>query len=571
MLFFLGTTFLAGMLTVLAPCVLLLLPVIIGGSVSGNNKDYKRPIIITASLAVSLFLFTLLLKASSALIGVPPAVYTYISGIIIVLLGIVTFFPSLYARLIGKLGIEERAQKNLTKGYTSKRRYIGPIITGAALGPVFSSCSPVYAYIIATILPKSLSEALIYIVAYILGLSFLLLIIGFFGQRVISKLKFAADPRGWFQKAIAVLFIVVGLLIVTGLDKQLQTYVSTHTPFDIDGISKQLLPESKNKLNDNRLFNVEQPFQAAEFTGLSNWINAKPTTLDQLKGKVIYVDFWTYSCINCIRNNPYIEQWYTMYKDDGFTVIGVHAPEFAFEKKIDNVRKAVKDQGLTYPVALDNDFDTWNAYNNQSWPAGYLIDQDGRVVRIHEGEGNYKETEDAIRALLQKNNQDLPESTQSTDTSAPVTSQQTPETYLGLKRASNFAGSPALGASDSNTFTAQKTLDRNEWSLGGTWTVGQEKITAGKDASLQFNVAAKDVYVVAGSNDGSQQNMKLLVDGTPISQTLFSGSDVKNGVVTVNQSRLYRLVDFKKFTTNKTIELQVPSGVSLNAFTFGSM
>lgn len=260
-MFLLFGAFIAGMLTVLAPCVLPLLPIIIGGSVTGDTKDKKRPLIIAVSLALSLLFFTLLLKATTLLINIPPQAITYFSGGIIIALGLVILFPGVYATFIAKIGIEQRAQQALGKGYSNKKAFIGPVITGAALGPVFASCSPVYAYILATVLPANFAQALAYIVAYILGLSVLLLIIGFYGQRFITKIKFASDPKGWFQRGIAVLFIIVGLMIFTGYDKRFQVYISAHTPFDFDSLSSKLLPSAKNKATNNGLYNV-QPYDA---------------------------------------------------------------------------------------------------------------------------------------------------------------------------------------------------------------------------------------------------------------------------------------------------------------------
>lgn len=565
-MFLLVGAFIAGALTVLAPCVLPLLPIIIGGSVAGDAANKKRPLIIAASLAVSLLVFTLLLKATTLLIDVPPQAITYVSGGIIILLGIFTLFPSLYANILIKLGIEHRAQKLLGKSFANKRNIIGPIITGAALGPVFSSCSPVYAYILATVLPVNFAEAIAYIIAYILGLSIVMLLIGFYGQKFVGRIKFASDPKGWFQRIVAILFIIVGLLLVTGYDKKLQTYVSEHTPFNFDAISAQFLPESKNKVDDSKLFNVT-PYAAPELKDLQGWINSDPQTLESLRGKVVLLDFWTYSCINCIRNNPYIEKWYQTYKDDGFTVIGVHAPEFAFEKNIANVQKGVKDQGLSYPVALDNNFSTWNAFENRSWPASYLIDAEGNVRRVHEGEGQYKESEQAIRQLLQENGASLGEAASDAG-EPPIDSRQTPETYLGRMRASNYAGTPALGAAAQSTFTLPTTLQQNRWALGGTWQVGPEKITAKGQSILRFTVAAKEVYIVAGSD--TPQKMTVLLNGQSIQQIGFAGADVANNEVTVGESKLYRLIKLPEFRDNQLIELQVPDGVSLNVFTFGS-
>ncbi len=566
MLLLIGS-FIAGILTVLAPCVLPLLPIIIGGSVSGDLKDKRRPLIIAASLAVSLFLFTLILKATTLFIDVPPQAYTYISGVIIITLGILTLFPSVYAKVIAKLGIEQRAQATLSKGFQNKSSYRGPIIIGAALGPVFSSCSPVYAYILATVLPANFLQAMAYIIAYIIGLAAVLMAIGYYGQRFITKIKFASDPKGWFQRTIAILFILVGLLIITGYDKKFQTFVSTHTPFNIDSLSSKFLPSGR-KTDTSKLYNV-QSFAAPELPGGKDWINSKPLKLSELKGKVVLIDFWTYSCINCIRNNPHLVKLYEAYKDKGFVIIGVHAPEFAFEQKLANVQRAVKQQKITYPVVLDNDFGIWNAFQNRSWPASYLIDASGNVVRIHEGEGEYDTEEDAVRDLLQKNGADVsgikPVEGKG---SVPISSKQTPETYLGSSRASNFENSKPLAAKPVETFTANTKLAVNHWTLGGTWQVDDQTITSRSNATLSFHIAAKEAYLVMGSD--TPASVRIELNGKPISGQNAAGGDVKNSVVTVGQYKLYRLVDYGKFRDNGTITLHIPAGVKLNAFTFGS-
>jgi len=567
-MFLLLGAFIAGLLTVLAPCVLPLLPIIIGGSLSGNTKDKKRPVVIALSLAVSLVAFTLLLKATTLLINVPPQTFSYISGTIIVALGFITLFPAIYARLIARVGIEKGAQKVLGKGYNDKRSLIGPIIIGAALGPVFSSCSPVYAYILATILPVNFAQALTYIISYVLGLSVVLLLIGFYGQRFVGKVKFASDPKGWFQRIVAILFIIVGLLVFTGYDKQFQVWVSAHTPLNFDAVSSKLLPAAKNKTTDSKLFNV-QAYNAPEFSDLQQWINSQPLSLQKLKGKVVLVDFWTYSCINCIRNNPYLEKWYETYKHDGLIVIGVHAPEFAFEKNLANVAKAAKDQHVTYPIGLDNDFATWNAFNNRSWPSSFLIDANGSVRRIHEGEGQYQEEETAIRQLLTENGARL-HSTMAVKSPVvtAVSSGQSPETYLGSRRASNYTGSPALSAAPVQTFSRASNLAKNQWSLGGTWEVSSDKIIAHGSSTLAFHVAAKEIYLVGGSS--TPQAVSIELDGKPVSSQGDAGIDVHDSMIEFGESRLYRLVSFPKFVDSSTIVLSVPDGVELNVFTFGS-
>lgn len=567
MLLLLGA-FLAGVITIFAPCVLPLLPVIIGGSVSGDTADRRRPLIIALSLAVSLIIFTLLLKVSSLLINIPPMAINYLSGGIIIAIGLLTLFPAIYEQLLIRSGIQRRSQSLLGEGM-KKQGLLGPIIIGAALGPVFSSCSPVYAYILATILPTSLLQAFVYIIAYVIGLSLMLLLIGYYGQKFIARVSWAADPKGWFQRTVAVLFIIVGLLVFSGNALKVQTFISQNTPFDFDGFSAALIPGfGEAQESQSGVFNVK-PYPAPEFAGLKKWINSKPLTQDDLKGKVVLVDFWTYSCINCIRTQPYLKGWYETYKSDGFLVLGVHAPEFAFEKVPANVQRAVEEAGIKYPVALDNEFQTWTAYKNQFWPSSYLIDPDGNIRRVHYGEGEYKETEQAIRALIRENTGQLP-SERFIEGSAdvPVSDKDTPETYLGAQRASNFVGKPGLISGRTETYRPQTLEEVDDWTLGGTWEVTSQTITARGDSTLRFRISAREVYLVAGSSVPRTISVKL--NGKPIDQTDSAGSDAKDGMVRIAEQRLYRLVEHEAYDADFVIELSVPDGTVLNVFTFGS-
>lgn len=567
MLLLLGAFF-AGIITIFAPCVLPLLPVIIGGSLSGDTTNKRRPLVIAASLAVSLIVFTLLLKVSTVFINIPPMAINYLSGGIIIAIGLLTLFPSIYEQILIRTGIQSRSQKLLGQGMT-KKGLLGPIIIGAALGPVFSSCSPVYAYILATILPTSFTQAFVYIIAYVLGLSIMLLLVGYYGQKFIAKVTWAADPKGWFQRSVAVLFILVGLLVFTGSAIKVQTYISQNTPFNFDGLSAKLIPGfGDNQEDQEGVLNVK-PYTAPEFAGLEHWINSEPLTKQDLKGKVVLVDFWTYSCINCIRTQPYLKGWYETYKNNDFVVIGVHAPEFSFEKVPANVEKAVKDAGITYPVALDNQFQTWTAFKNQFWPSSYLIDAEGNVRRAHYGEGEYKETEQAIRTLIRENTGQLPTDKYiKANADVPVSKRDTPETYLGAQRASNYVGQTRLISGRTQTFETAELKEVDDWTLGGVWEVGPQTITARGESTLTFRMSAKEVYLVAGAD--TPQPIKVTLNGRPISNTSSSGSDVKDNVVEVSEQKLYRLVRHTTYNKDFMIQLSVPDGTVLNVFTFGS-
>ena len=240
---------------------------------------------------------------------------------------------------------------------------------------------------------------------------------------------------------------MIGVAIIAGTEVKIETWVANHLPFDETKIERVLLTKQHkstllhklmNDVSGGSVLNV-QPTPAPEFQGLTNWINSPPLTMSQLRGKVVLVDFWTYSCINCIRSLPYVEKWYATYHDKGFEVVGVNTPEFAFEHDPANVAAAVKRDDIVYPVALDNNYDTWNAYDNDSWPADYLIDQSGQIRYVSLGEGDYNKTEEAIQQLLGIN-----QPLQTPTSNVPIAQDQTPETYFGTNRDADYTGSPAL-------------------------------------------------------------------------------------------------------------------------------
>ncbi len=547
-------TFIAGFLSVLAPCILPLLPIIIGGGFSGI-QDKKRPYIITASLVLSLILFTVLLKVSTSLIGINPDVWSYVSGGIIIALGLIMLFPHYWDVIIGRLGIQAKSQELLGKAGRSRNGTVQAILTGATLGPVFSSCSPMYAWVIATVLPESTIKGTIYLGFYCVGLTIALLLISLLGRRVIEKIKWASNPTGWFQRAIAIVFILVGLAVATGFQKTVQTYLVDKDFLNFKSLEEKLIPEDEDvierektqKQTDNGdpdLFNIT-PYRASELVGLTDWINSQPLTLKALKGKVVLIDFWTYTCINCVRTFPYLQKWHETYTDDGFVLIGVHAPEFAFERVPTNVQKAVTERGLTYPIALDNDFATWRAYNNRYWPAGYLIDKDGNVRREHFGEGGYVETEEAIRELLAENSTMPTDALTATNSVPPISRNQTPETYMGTDRA------------ERNVTT--ETLSAGEWSLSpNSWSQDNESITSTVNgAVLKFNVSAKKVFLVTGSTDSTNKPLSIIFNGTKMPDVI------------VNNANIYTILSLDSYNSG-VLEITVPKGTKLNAFTFES-
>lgn len=555
----------AGMLTVLAPCVLPLLPVIVGGSFTGKH-DKKRPYLVAGGLVSSIILFTLLLKTSTTFINVDQSVWTSISGGIVIILGLVTLFPKLWDTVIGTLGIQTSSQGLLGKA----TRNTGPwaaVLTGAALGPVFSSCSPTYAWIIANAIQKTDRSWVLNLIVYSVGLSIMLLAISLIGRKFLDKIKWLSNPHGTAQKVIGILFILVGLSIVSGYDKKIQTYLVEKNLFNLNSFEEKLVPKDEKvqkappkpssranakelaTLNDPSVFNVN-PYAAPEITGIQEWINSEPLTLAGLKGKVVLVDFWTYSCINCIRTLPYVEKWYETYKDQGLVVIAMHAPEFAFEKIPENVNNAVAQHKLTYPIGLDNDFKTWRAFQNQYWPASYLVDKDGNVRREHFGEGEYMESEAAIRALLaERGSAELGAPVITNDPLSPSSQAQTPETYLGSLRAARQAANlPAPPNS-------------NQWAIDENWKQDSEGITStGSESKLQLRFTGKKVFLVMSSEDGTSKTAKIM-----------SGEPLKPGIkLVVEANTLYEVFSGTTIVKDELIEITVPAGIKAYAFTFES-
>jgi cytochrome c-type biogenesis protein len=490
--------FFSGILTVLAPCVLPLLPIILW--VSAEQSKKYQALILIVSLGVSIFAFSILLKTTTLLIDVPASFWKLVSGGIILVLWVVTLFPALWKTLATKLGFSDKSNSLLAKG-SQKQGNTKYILMGAAMGPVFSSCSPTYSLILAIILPASYAFWLLALLSYILGLSLILWCIALLGQRFVSKLKWISNPKGIFQKVLGVLFILIGIFIITGLDKKLaikildtgflnttnfeQKFIDkvnfdnfeddsqkpqpersenipgiapvssqtgsleipiSGTPETNTSLSLQqdtLIPEKKSetspqseasvcsagickKEEENFLQEIETLFQdiqepgwdtalenqkvaiekntgypAPDLTGLTNWINSDGfSSLQELRGQVVIIDFWTLGCINCINTLEHTEGLYKTYKDKGLLILGLHAPEFAYEQKLTAVQETVKKYGLTFPVAQDNDFSTWKAYSNRYWPAFYLIDKKWQVRYTYYGEGKYEEKEKAILELL---------------------------------------------------------------------------------------------------------------------------------------------------------------------------
>jgi cytochrome c biogenesis protein CcdA/thiol-disulfide isomerase/thioredoxin len=602
------SSFFAGVLTVLAPCVLPILPIIIGSSLSG--ADRARPFFIVLGLTVSITLFTFLLKVSTLFINLPDIYFPFrvsqvspyvtiwqlLSFGLIFFFGLTYLFPHAWDALSLRLGLAKKTD-TLLHSASKKSGVGGALLVGAALGPVFSSCSPTYATIVATVLPTNIVLGMVYTLLYALGLACILVLVSLFGRSFVSKIQGFSDPDGWFRKMLGVIFLIVSLSILTGFDKAVEAQITdfvVENNLDVTKFEQKVLPK---KMTENTLFqttsstknsassaavnptlNVTNSPKAPDFAGITDWINSNGETLQNLKGKVVLVDFWTYSCINCQRTLPHLTQWYDTYEKQGFVVIGVHAPEFSFEKKKENVAQAVQAAHIRYPVALDNDFATWQAYHNDSWPAEYLIDGQGIIRRFHVGEGQYAETETAIQALLAENNAAFQKSEVSNATvgitatgqycEAGVCTRQSPESYTGYGRSEDTKNRKG-GTIQKDTvvpYIAASSLQPNEWTFGGSWNIQKEQaIAVGADATISFAINAKMMYAV----------LQKMEQGSPgivrVEVTDSAGKSVQTSIsmVDVTHSNLYTLVDASSFLKDATVTLHFDKGVAINAFTFG--
>lgn len=549
------TSFVAGLLTILAPCVLPLLPVIVGGAAGSRNRLY--PFILVGSLATSVILFTLLLKASTLFIEVPQGFWTGLSGGIILLFGLIWLFPTAWEKIQARTNILGKSQSRLSKASHVESNW-GAVLMGAALGPVFSSCSPTYFVILATVLPVSFAAGLFYLIIYGIGLALMLGLIAFFGQKLIRHLGWAANPHGLFKKILGVLLVLVGLAVITGYEKKIETAI-LDAGFGVTEFETKLLDDMEMEIpEDSRATEEESDgtglpylYEAPELTGLENWINSEPiTSMEDLRGKVVLIDFWTYSCINCIRTLPYIQSWHEKYADDGLVILGIHAPEFQFEQKFENVQKAVNEFGLTYAVVQDNDFQTWRAYKNRYWPAKYLIDQNGVVRYTHFGEGDYEETEAYIAALLATEMEHSQVEAQKVD----FRQIGTPETYIGLARRENFVDN-----SDAD-------LRNNQWTLSGDWEANSERaISTRPEAGIRMRFTASKANLVIGGSGTAT----VFIDGV-VAGPENAGADASGGQLTLDGERLYELANFGDDYSTHEIEIIFDEpDVELFAWTFG--
>ncbi len=531
--------FVAGLITAVSPCVLPVLPIVLAGGVGENRR---RPFAIIAGLSLSFLVSILFATWILDRLGLPKDLLRNISIALLFVIAIVLIVPR----------VGEWIERPLTR---LSRRPAGDLgggfVLGCALGFVFVPCAGVaLAYVTASAASGDFGlKAFLVAAAYTLGFSVVLLAIALGGRAASQRLRSGMQR---FRIVFGAIIAALAVGLVFNVDEDLAK-VSFPTSSLLTDLGKDSFKRGQNVVEDRTpAASTDEALPdygpAPNFVAIDGWLNSSPLTMQELRGKVVLVDFWTYSCINCLRTLPHLEAWYRMYRKAGLVIVGVHTPEFAFEHVRSNVRAAANRLGVRYPVALDNEYGTWNAYGNQYWPAEYLIDRNGDLRHAHFGEGDYGATEEAIRSLLgEKPGSPASDRLRDLTPAGPLT----PETYLGYGRIDRFTGSK-LYPNKEATYTFPPALGKDDFAYGGRWTVRVQRIVAGKRARLRLRYYASKVYLVLGGHG----TVQVLVDGKP------------HGVVHVTSDRLYTLVDGDSID-EATLELRFSPGVSAYAFTFG--
>jgi cytochrome c biogenesis protein CcdA/thiol-disulfide isomerase/thioredoxin len=574
----------AGAGTAITPCVLPVLPALLSASALGGRR---RPLGIVLGLAAT---FTIAIVALAQLVkgvGLASGAARDLAITALLAFGLALLFPSIAGHLqaplsrLGRFGPRSRGS-----GFWSG------LVVGGALGFVCAPCAgPILAAVTAVSASTGPSAKVVVIaISYSLGLSAVLLIYAVAGRGVLDRLRRVA--RGQVvERALAVVLIGTGIVMAANLDVRFEEALArdaslpafltdpTHSLETSSAVQKRLAslrPPSRFAQRQAEAATVPMPAtsspvaipgvktpplpdlgSAPDFTSTQRWFNTpggSPLSLARLRGHVVLIDFWTYTCINCIRTLPFLEGLYATYRRSGLEVVGVETPEFTFEQDAGNVLQAIHSDGIRYPVVQDNNYGTWNAWSNQYWPAEYLIDARGKVRDYHFGEGKYKETEAAVRALLyQAGSHDLPPPMTATAIS-PSAGIATPETYLDDQRASGFAQPLESGV---HFYPGIRKPALNQFALHGSWRVTSEFATpTAPGASITSGFQAARVYLVLTSDGNVRRVVRVLLDGRPLRS------------VTVQQERLYSLVSLPH-AQFRTLTVEVPPGVRAYDFTFG--
>ena len=541
-----------GIITGLSPCVLPVLPVVLlGGGSAGPDTGpdaesaRRRPYLVVLGLTLSFAVFTLFGSLILASLHLPDDAIRWLGLALLVLVGLGLLVPPL-GHLIERpfYRFPQRALGSGRNGF----------LLGIALGAVFVPCAgPVLAAITVAGATGHIGLRTVGLtLGFAVGTAIPLLAFALAGRGLTQRLGAFRRHQGAFRAVSGAVVIVLAVALTFNLSDIIQRDIPNYFEAVGNSLEKgaKAAPQGGGSVSlqacqTAALYGgsgLEKCGPAPAFSGIQQWLNTpggQPVSLASLKGKVVLVDFWAYSCINCQRELPHVEAWARAYASDGLKVVGVHTPEYAFEHVPSNVAAGVRRLGLTFPVALDNSYGTWNAYDNQSWPAAYLIDASGQIRHVSIGEGDYSGEEQLIRQLLSAAHPGiaLPRATDVPDTT-PEDSAQTPETYLGAERQQGYHGSAPYATGQ---FTAPATLPADSFALAGAWTIGQESITAGQGAGITLAFHASKVYLDVGgtgtltvSAGGTSQVIR--VSGAPDIYTVATKQPAGDGTVTIRLS-----------------------------------
>jgi cytochrome c biogenesis protein CcdA/thiol-disulfide isomerase/thioredoxin len=568
--------FVAGVATAVSPCVLPVLPVALSAGVTGGRR---RPLGVVVGLALSFTFATVALVYVIDALGLPDDLVRTAAIVVLLVFGLSLLIPRLGARLEAAIGrlVPARARRPGVAG----EGFGSGLVLGLSLGLVYAPCAgPILAGVITVSAAQSfMAGRLAVALAYGIGTAVVLYVLMIGGRRLTRRLS---GQSARLQLATGAVMVLVALLMLGEYDLRFQTAIANDLPAFLVNPSKELETSGAARtrladLGDRKADTRARPHasgamlpvlgNAPDFAGTQRWFNTdggQALTLEKLRGHPVLVDFWTYTCINCIRTLPYLKAWDRRYRKAGLVIVGVHTPEFPFERDESNVRDAIAQNDLRYPVVQDNDYAVWEAYQNQYWPASYFLDGQGRVRYVHFGEGDYAEKEDVIRELLKEEGRRPGARTAARGllASPGVT---TPETYLGAARAERFANGRIRPGTQE--FDQPVELRADQLGYGGRWQIGDEAATGLADARLELNFGARRVYLVLGSRGGVPRTVHALLDGRPIAARV-AGGDVHAGRVTVERHRLYELVDLPRAERHR-LTLNFGEGVSGYAFTFG--
>jgi len=532
--------FVAGVITAISPCVLPVLPILLAGGASG-----RRPLGIILGLVGSFSVFTVIGASLLRSLHLPQDALRDLAIVLLLVLAATMIFAPVARALERPL---------LRLGRQRPRAESNGVVLGASLGLVFVPCAgPVLAAVTALSATGGGFEIFLVALVYAAGAGLPMLLIATGSKRLSTGMTVFRRHAEGTRRIAGALLAVAAVAIAFGADQQFTTAVPGYTEALQDRVERSATAE--RELAKLRRSGDQQPLAAngmtpvaPELGGIVEWINSDAVSLGELRGRVVLIDFWTYSCVNCLRTLPHLKAWDRAYRDDGLTILGIHAPEFAFEREPRNVRAAVRKLGIRYPVALDNDYVTWTAYANQYWPAKYLIDRTGHVRYFHPGEGSYDETENLIRRYLGEKAADrAPRVADRTPRTAT-----TPESYLGYERLDRFVGSRVVPGREAS-YRFPRYLGPDQLAYSGRLRVEKERIVAGDGAGLRLRFAAREVNLVLGGTG----EVEVWLDGG------------RRRVVDVGgEPRLYTLLRLRR-PSRGLLELRFSPGVSAYAFTFG--